>query len=233
MNASFGYATKPDSRQVLTRVRRPNVILDLEGVYLERLPAKKNKGSGLASNVTVRIKETTGLLNDNQNLQTVKEKHVHVVAAFDKLKEAHFDYWSKVKDAGGITECCDYLSRHVDNFGAFWHQIDDWIVVAEQRLLSAGLQADSKIKPEDSASSISSHAHSGTLKHSKSSRRVSSCQSRTNSVKAARLEEAVRFAELDAKKVVLRKQQVLGEKKFCLSQEARLNLPKVQPRGRL
>ena len=200
---------------------------------MERLPAKKNKGSGLASNVTVRIKEITGLLNDNQNLQTVKEKHVHVVAAFDKLKEAHFDYWSKVKDAGGITECCDYLSRHVDNFGAFWHQIDDWIVVAEQRLLSAGLQADSKIKPEDSASSISSHAHSGTLKHSKSSRRVSSCQSRTNSVKAARLEEAVRFAELDAKKVVLRKQQVLGEKKFCLSQEARLNLPKVQPRGRL
>ena len=115
MNASFGYATKPDSRQVLTRVRRPNVILDLEGVYLERLPAKKNKGSGLASNVTVRIKEITGLLNDNQNLQTVKEKHVHVVAAFDKLKEAHFDYWSKVKDAGGITECCDYLSNRLRN----------------------------------------------------------------------------------------------------------------------
>ena len=84
MNASFGHATKPDSRQVLTHVRRPNVILDLEEVYLERLPAKKNKGSGLASNVTVRIKEITGLLNDNQNLQTVKEKHVHVVAAFDK-----------------------------------------------------------------------------------------------------------------------------------------------------
>lgn len=83
MNASFGYATKPDSRQVLTHVRRPNVMLDLEGVYLERLPAK-NKGSGLASNVTVRIKEITGLLNDNQNLQTVKEKHVHVVTAFDK-----------------------------------------------------------------------------------------------------------------------------------------------------
>ena len=232
MNASFGYATKPDSRQVLTHVRRPNVMLDLEGVYLERLPAKKNKGSGLASNVTVRIKEITGLLNDN-HLQTVKEKHVHVVTAFDKWNEAHFDYWSKVKDADGITECCDYLSRHLDNFGAFWHQVDDWIVVAEQRLFSAGLQADSKIKPEDSASSISSHAHSGTLKHSKSSRRVSSCQSRTNSVKAARLEEAVRFAELDAKKVVLRKQQVLGEKKFCLSQEACSNLPKVQPRGRL
>ena len=47
------------------------------------------------------------MLND----QTVKEKLVHEVPAFDKFKEAHFDYWFKVKDAGGIAECCDYLSN--------------------------------------------------------------------------------------------------------------------------
>ena len=110
-NTSFGYTTKPDSWRVLTYVRRPNATLDLEGVYLERLWAKKNERSGLASNVTIGIKEITGLLND----QTVKEKLVHEVAAFDKFKEAHFDYWFKVKDAGGIAECCDYLSNRLRN----------------------------------------------------------------------------------------------------------------------
>ena len=49
------------------------------------------------------------MLND----QTVKEKLVHEVPAFDKFKEAHFDYWFKVKDAGGIAECCDYLSNRL------------------------------------------------------------------------------------------------------------------------
>ena len=91
MEAPFGCATEPDSRRVSTRERKPNVTLDLEGIYLERLRAKKNERSGLASNVTARIKEITGLLNDDRNIQTVKEKLVHVVAAFEKFKEAHFD----------------------------------------------------------------------------------------------------------------------------------------------
>ena len=51
------------------------------------------------------------MLND----QTVKEKLVHEVPAFDKFKEAHFDYWFKVKDAGGIAECCDYLLNRLRN----------------------------------------------------------------------------------------------------------------------
>ena len=41
---------------VSTCVRGPNVTLDLEGVYLERFRAKKNEMSGLASNVTAKIK---------------------------------------------------------------------------------------------------------------------------------------------------------------------------------
>ena len=47
--------------------------------------------------------------------QRVKEKLVHEVPAFDKFKEAHFDYWFKVKDAGGFAECCDYLSNRLRN----------------------------------------------------------------------------------------------------------------------
>ena len=206
-------------------MRRPNGALDLAGVYLERRQAKKNERSGLASNVTVRIKEITGLLDDDGNLQTVKEKLVHVAAAFEKFKESHLDYWSEVKDADGIEECRDYLSRHEDNFSAFLRQVDDWIAIVEHRLLSAALQTDSEIKPEDSVSSAGSHVRSGTSKHSKSSSRASSLRSHANSVETARLKEAARFAELEAEKVMLEKRQDLDEKKFCLSQEeARLNL---------
>ena len=32
------------------------------------------------------------MLGDDQNLQPVKDKLVHAVIAFDKFKEAHFDY---------------------------------------------------------------------------------------------------------------------------------------------
>ena len=56
MDAPFRYATEPDSRRVSTRVREPNVTLDLEGVYLVRFGGKKNEMSGLASNVTAKIK---------------------------------------------------------------------------------------------------------------------------------------------------------------------------------
>ena len=56
MDAPFIYATEPDSRRVSTRVREPNVTLDLEGVYLVRFGGKKNEMSGLASNVTAKIK---------------------------------------------------------------------------------------------------------------------------------------------------------------------------------
>ena len=56
IDAPFRYATEPDSRRVSTRVREPNVTLDLEGVYLVRFGGKKNEMSGLASNVTAKIK---------------------------------------------------------------------------------------------------------------------------------------------------------------------------------
>ena len=73
--------------------------------------SKEERKVWLSIHVTIRIKEITGLLND----QTVKEKLVHEVPAFDKFKEAHFDYWFKVKDAGGFAECCDYLSNRLRN----------------------------------------------------------------------------------------------------------------------
>ena len=59
-------------------------------------------------NVTVKIREIPELLTEDRNLSTVKEKLVHAVIAFDRLREAHFDYWSEVKDARGIAESRDY-----------------------------------------------------------------------------------------------------------------------------
>ena len=70
-------------------MRRPNVTRELHGARLERLCSKKKARSGFASKVTIKIREITELLTDDENLSTVKEKLVHAVIPFDRLKEAH------------------------------------------------------------------------------------------------------------------------------------------------
>ena len=93
------------------------------------------------------------------------------------------------------------------------------------RLLAAGLQDDSDVKPDDSVSCVGSQMHSGTSKHSNRGSHGCSCGSRTSSFEAARMKEMARLAELNAEEVMLKKRQVLEEKKLRLSQEeARLKL---------
>ena len=194
---------------------------------LRRLCSKKKARSGFASNVTVKIREITELLTDDRNLSTVQEKLVHAVIVFDRLKEAHFEYWSEVKDASGIAECRDYWVKQNENFGAFRHQVDDWMALAEHKVLQASLRGSSDllISPEDSDSCIGSQAQSNSSKRSKNHSRVSSRGSLAAPVEAARMKEAANFAELKAKKVMLERRKVLEEKKFRLKQEeARLNL---------
>ena len=106
MDALYGHATEPIPHWV-SRVRRPNVAQELDGARLERLRSKKKASSGFASNVTIKIREITELLTDDRNLSTVKEKLVQAVITFDRLKEAHFHYWSEVKDGSGIVKCRD------------------------------------------------------------------------------------------------------------------------------
>ena len=226
MDARYGHATEPIPRRI-SRVRRPNVARELDGARLERLRSKKKARSGFASNVTVKIREIIELLTDDGNLSTVKEKLVHAVIAFDRLKEAHFDYWSEVKDASGIAECRDYLAKQNENFGAFRQQVEDWIVLEEHRVLQASLRGDSDvlISPEDSVSRVGSQVHSSSSKRSKNHSPASTRGSLAAPVEAARMREATRFAELKAEKVMFERQQVLEEKKFRLKQEeARLNL---------
>ena len=173
MDALYGHATEPIPHWV-SRVRRPNVARELAGARVERLRSKKKVRAGFASNVTVKIREITELLTDDRNLSTVKEKLVHAVIAFDRLKEAHFDYWSEVKDANGIAECRDYWVKQNENFGAFRQQVDDGMALAEHRVLQASLRGGSAllISPEDSVSCIGSHAQSSSSKRSKNHSRV-------------------------------------------------------------
>ena len=207
--------------RVSARTRRPIATVD-QGVYLERLHSKKKARAGHASIVTAKIREITEMLGDDQNLTAVKDKLVHAVIAFDKFKEAHFDYWSEVRDTGRMEECRNYLTKHVSDFDTFRDRVNGWIARAEHRLLVSALDVDSEVKPEDSVSRVDSQVRSGSSKYSS---RVSSRTSRVASVEAARIKEAARFAELEAEKAMLEKRQVLEERKFRLSQEeARLNL---------
>ena len=89
-------------------MRGPNVACELDGARLERLRSKKKARSGIASDITVNIREITELFTADRNLSKVKEKLVHAVIALDRLKEARFDYWSEIKDASGIAESRDY-----------------------------------------------------------------------------------------------------------------------------
>ena len=60
MDAPPSNATAPGPRRKSTRVRRPNVTLHLEGVYLGRLRSKKDARSGfalrLSSYVSARVR---------------------------------------------------------------------------------------------------------------------------------------------------------------------------------
>ena len=103
--------------------------------------------------------------------------------------------------------------------------MNDWIITVGHRVLAAGLQDDSHVKPDDSVSCVGLQRHSGTSKHSNRGSRECSRGSQTSSFEAARMKEMARLAELKAEEVMLKKRQVLEEKKFCLSQEeARLKL---------
>ena len=145
--------TEPCRSRVSARTRRPIATVD-QGVYLERLHSKKKARAGHASNVTAKIREITEMLGEDQNLTAVKDKLVHAVIAFDKFKEAHFDYWSEVRDTGRMEECRNYLTKHVSDFDTFRDRVNGWIARAEHRLLVSALDVDSEVKPEDSVSRV-------------------------------------------------------------------------------
>ena len=134
--------TEPCRSRVSARTRRPIATVD-QGVYFERLHSKKKARAGHASNVTAKIREITEMLGDDQNLQTVKDKLV---------QEAHFDYWTEVRDTGRMEECRNYLTKHVSDFDTFRDRVNGWIARAEHRLLVSAFGVDSEVKPEDSVS---------------------------------------------------------------------------------
>ena len=147
--------TEPCPSRFSACTRRPIATVD-QGVYLERLHSKKNTRAGYASNVTVKIREITEMLGDHQNLQTVEDKLVHAVIAFDKFKEAHLDYWSEVRNTGHMEKCSNYLTKHVSDFDTFRDRVNGWIARAEHKLLVSAFDVDSEVKPEDSASRVDS-----------------------------------------------------------------------------
>ena len=75
---------------------------------------------------------------------------------------------------GQNAECRDYWVKQNENFGAFRQQVDDWMALAEHRVLQASLRggSDLLISPEDSVSCIGSHAQSSSSKRSKNHSRV-------------------------------------------------------------
>ena len=51
-----------------------------------------------------RMRLSPYLISDDRNLQDVREKLVHVDAAFQKLIDAHRDYAGEIRDEAGMLE---------------------------------------------------------------------------------------------------------------------------------
>ena len=111
-----------------------------------------------------------------------------------------------------MEECRNYLTKHVSDFDTFRDRLNGWIARAEHRLLVCAFDVDSKVKPEDSVSREDSQVRSGSSKYSS---RLSSGTSWAASVEAARIKEAVRFAELEAEKAMLEKGKFWRRESFA------------------
>ena len=120
-----------------------NHMLDLEAVKMEIICLKKNSRSSAVTAISNKI---IGLIVDDRNLQEVKEQLIHVDNAFQRLREAHHDYSSKIIDEGGIAEYQLYLESEERKFGLFRLQIADWIAGNEEKFPAEPLQIDSVVK---------------------------------------------------------------------------------------
>ena len=88
----------PPAVRSSTRLRRPNVTIDNEGVRGERVRALRKKRGGVLSSIIAKRKEIDDLLNDVNNLEAVRVKLTEITNLFRSFVEAQNAYNRELQD---------------------------------------------------------------------------------------------------------------------------------------
>ena len=185
-----------------------NQVPDQDEMNVEHVQRLKSSRRGLLSTVTVKKNEIRGLMSDDNNLELVKAKLSGLSQSFINYKEAHKAYLNYVPivDPSRTEEQQRYEEEEV-SYSSFMMHVNAWMAAVELRC-----DVQIEITLQDSVSQASSRK-SGASKHNSST------------TSAAKINEAIRMAELSVRAKSLEAQQQLELQKLQLKQqEERLRL---------
>lgn len=156
--------------------------------------------------VTKKIKEISGLMTDETNVNEVIRKSAELEEAFKKFQEAHEEIHSQLEELEAIEESGNYYELVLDQVKQLQENIDLWLAGVEASRLAKSFD----VNPEDSVSNIGSR--SVTSHTSRSSR-----MSRSSSA-SARARAAARKAILEAEVATLKRLHQIEEEELKLRQ---------------
>ena len=156
--------------------------------------------------VTKKIKEISGLMTDETNVNEVIRKSAELEEAFKKFQEVHEEIHSQLEELEAIEESGNYYELVLDQVKQLQENIDLWLAGVEASRLAKSFD----VNPEDSVSNIGSR--SVTSHTSRSSR-----MSRSSSA-SARARAAARKAILEAEVATLKRLHQIEEEELKLRQ---------------
>lgn len=185
--------------------RVPKLTLEAALEKTRRLKAHRAAACG---KVTGKTNEIKALIKDKRNLEQVKEILDRWSAAFYKLKISHHQYVECLEE-GEEEELAakTWAEQRYKEFDQFSSEVKLWLHDVENNLS----QDQDNVLPKDSASQVSSKSGAGSVNS-----RASSVGS---SLARARLEAAMKKAELKARSESLKKKQALEEENLLLQRK--------------
>ncbi|KAJ7381310.1 hypothetical protein OS493_001431 [Desmophyllum pertusum] len=102
--------------------------------------------------VTKKIKEISGLMTDETNVNEVIRKSAELEEAFKKFQEVHEEIHSQLEELEAIEESGNYYELVLDQVKQLQENIDLWLAGVEASRLAKSFD----VNPEDSVSNIGS-----------------------------------------------------------------------------
>jgi hypothetical protein len=170
----------------------------------EKIRHLKAQRSAACGQVTGKINELKVLLQNPANKQKVQEVMDNWEKAYLNLKEAHNRYINNLSDEEEIAQAEMWADRKYEGLDQFREEV--------RKCFSASDDKENQIEPHDSASQVSGR-----------SKRSTSILSRQSSIGSslirAKMEAAVRRAELKSRSETLKQKQALEEQSLLIKKQ--------------
>ena len=137
------------------------------------MEAKKARSSA-KSVVTKKIKEISGLMTDEENVDEVMRKSTELEEAFKKFQEAHEAFHCRVETPAAIEKSGNYYASVLNQVEQLQVNVDIWLAGIEASKLTRSLE----IHPEDSVSNVGSRSLVSRSSHASRSSRNSSASAK-------------------------------------------------------